>query len=283
MKSGVINFLKPVGMTSSDAVAVVRKATGCKKVGHLGTLDPLAAGVLPIAVGKATRLFDLFLQKRKRYIAFFDFSYSTDTLDNDGVVTERCEKLVTSEEIEKALPDFLGKISQLPPKYSAKNIDGARAYELARSGKEFEVFPSKVEIFSIELLRKEKNNFVFEIECSAGTYIRSIARDLGKAVGTLGTMTALIRTKSGAFSIEDSVSKDELLSAPVRYIVSSESVLSDYPEIRLFGEEAFKVKNGVGVSVKKQNGIYRLYLDDVFFGAIEIKNGLTGKKTVIDD
>ena len=283
MKSGVINFLKPVGMTSSDAVGIVRKATGIKKVGHLGTLDPLASGVLPIAFGKATRLFDVFLQKKKTYIAMFDFSYSTDTLDNDGEITARCDKIVTKEDVEKVLPQFAGKIEQYPPKYSAKNVGGERAYDLARAGKQFELSPSVVEIYSLKLLRKEENGFVFEIVCSAGTYIRSLARDIGESLGACGTMTALIRTESGKFSLRTAVTKDELSNGFEQYAVSAEEALSDYPMLCLKCDEAFKVQNGVSVSVCVGNGLYRLYSDGVFVGAIEVENNTTGKRVVIDD
>ncbi len=283
MKSGVINFLKPVGMTSSDAVGIVKKAVGTKKVGHLGTLDPLASGVLPIAFGKATRLFDVFLKKRKTYIAFFDFSYKTDTLDNDGEVLERTDKVVTEEEIERVLPSFIGKISQLPPKYSAKNINGERAYDLARKGEDFYILPSVIEIFDIKLLRKECNNFVFSIECSAGTYIRSIARDLGEKLGALGTMTALIRTKSGMFDISSAVTKEELLSAGTECAISAENALSDYPPIYLDGEDARKISNGVSINLDCEDGLYRLYLCEKFCGGIEIENNMTGKRVVIDD
>lgn len=283
MKSGVINFLKPVGMTSSDAVVIVRKATGTKKVGHLGTLDPLASGVLPIAFGKATRLFDLFLKKRKTYIAFFDFSYSTDTLDNDGEIVDRTDNVVTEEDIKKILPKFIGKIKQLPPKYSAKNIDGKRAYDLARQGKEFEVHPSDIEIYDMKLLRKEDNNFVFSIECSAGTYIRSIVRDLGQELGTLGTMTALIRTQSGKFDINSAATKDELLQDVEKYVCSAEKALSDLPCVYFDKEDAFKLKNGVKISTSEKDGLYRSYLDGAFDGVIEIADGTTQKRIVIDD
>lgn len=283
MNSGIINFLKPVGMTSSDAVGIVKKATGIKRVGHLGTLDPLASGVLPIAFGKATRLFEVFLKKKKTYVAFFDFSYTTDTLDNDGVVIERTDKEVDECDIKRILPQFIGKISQLPPKYSAKNINGKRAYDLARSGKEFELKASDVEIFDITFLKKEGNSFVFEIECSAGTYIRSIARDLGDALGACGTMTALIRTQSGRFKAENAVTKDELRSNVEGCVITAEEALSEYECVRFDGEEAKKLKNGVNIKTTERDGMYRLYLDGIFNGLVEITSGETSKRVVIDD
>lgn len=283
MNSGVINFLKPVGMTSSDAVGIVKKATGIKRVGHLGTLDPLASGVLPIAFGKATRLFDVFLKKKKTYIAFFDFSYTTDTLDNDGVVTERTDKIVNESDIERVLPQFIGKISQLPPKYSAKNIDGKRAYDLARSGKDFDLKASEIEIFDLKFLKKEGDSFVFEIECSAGTYIRSIARDLGKALGACGTMTALIRTQSGRFTAENAVTKDELRDDVEACVITAEEALSEYESVYFDGEEATKLKNGVKIRTTEKDGTYRSYLDGRFDGLIEVTGGETSKRVVIDD
>ena len=220
---GFVNIYKPSGMTSSDVVVkvrgILRRATGEKqKTGHLGTLDPLATGVLPIAVGNATRLFDYMQKKTKVYIAMFKFGETTDTLDRGGVVTCVDGKTVNSKDIELVLTDLVGEIDQLPPQYSAKSIGGRRAYDIAREGGIAELKPKTVSIRSIEILslpeteitiQNERytlghNEFAFRIVCGSGTYIRAIARDMAALMNTVGYMTSLCRVQSGDFFIESS-------------------------------------------------------------------------------
>lgn len=208
---GIINLNKPSGMSSSNAVVKIKKLTHQSRVGHMGTLDPLANGVLIIGVGKATRLFDYYLKKSKTYIAKFKFGVLTDTLDSEGVITNTSNIVPTASEINKVIPTLTGKISQYPPAFSAKCINGTRAYKLARQGIDVKLEPKEVEISSIKLLEKvSPDEFTFEIDCSAGTYIRSIARDMGEALGTYGIMTALTRTKCGVFTLNESVNLDDL-------------------------------------------------------------------------
>ena len=196
--NGFFNINKPKGMTSSQVVGKVKYLLGKKaKVGHMGTLDPLASGVLPIAVGRATRLFDFLLQKKKTYIATFQFGIHTDTLDSTGTTLDTSNVIPTIDQITSVLPQFLGVNQQIPPAYSAKSINGKRAYDLARQGQEVELKPCTIQIFDIQVQRQlAHDTFQFLITCSAGTYIRSIARDLGTALGTFATMTELNQDNS---------------------------------------------------------------------------------------
>ncbi|MBR4270972.1 MAG: tRNA pseudouridine(55) synthase TruB [Clostridia bacterium] len=211
---GFINVDKPIGLTSAQVVAKVKKQLALDKttkVGHTGTLDPLASGVLPIAIGKATKLFDFMLSKTKEYVAEFTFGYETDTLDSSGRVIKEIKKYPTKADIKQVLPRFVGKISQIPPQYSAKSVNGKRAYSLARSGKMVEMKPCIVAIQEFELIeQKAENVFTFKIVCGSGTYIRSLCRDLAYALGTRATMTALKRVRVGVFSIENASNLDDI-------------------------------------------------------------------------
>ncbi|HEY8423963.1 MAG TPA: tRNA pseudouridine(55) synthase TruB, partial [Clostridia bacterium] len=187
--TGFVNFLKPPKMTSAQAVALIKKLSGGQKCGHMGTLDPFACGVLPIALGKAAKLFDYFVQKEKVYRAVFKFGVQTDTYDLDGNIIKTDNKKITLEQINRILPDFVGTISQLPPGYSAKRINGKRAYELARSGQDVNLKPVEVKIYKISAQELADNEFIFDITCSGGTYIRSICRDIAQKLDTCAVMT----------------------------------------------------------------------------------------------
>ena len=218
-KNAIINLNKPTGMSSFFAVKKVARILGVKKAGHMGTLDPYGTGVLLIGVNKGTKLFEEYLNKTKTYIATFHFGYETDTLDSEGSVIKENDKVVTIQEIEKILPSFLGKKNQMPPNFSAKKINGKRACDLIREGKEVELKPKEIEIFKIECINSfNDNNFVFEITCSSGTYVRSICRDLAYKLSTYGTMVSIIRTKCGAFCIENSCTLDELQNGRISFM-----------------------------------------------------------------
>lgn len=249
---GLINLDKPKGWTSRDAVNKVRSILHVKEIGHMGTLDPQGEGVLLIGVGKATRLFDALLGKDKVYEANFTFGYETDTLDGDGTVTSYADKIPTKEEIEAYLPKLLGKIMQTPPAYSAKNINGARAYDLARRGVEFELKPSAVEIYGIKLICAMPDNvYRFEIHCSAGTYIRSICRDLAYGLGSKATMTEIVRTRTGRFTRSDAVSIEELATAGESALIPLENALSDFARLDVPDEEYKRISNGVKISLTR--------------------------------
>ena len=224
--TGFVNFLKPPKMSSTRAVSYIKKLSGVQKCRHLGTLDPFACGVLPIALGRATRLFDYLINKTKIYKAIFRFGIETDTLDLDGQIMKTDDKVISLDEINSVLPEFTGVISQLPPKYSAKKINGERAYKLARSGETVELKPVNVEIFEINAQVFGNNEFAFDIKCSGGTYIRSLCRDIANRLNTCAVMTCLIRTASGFFDIDNSKTEEQLNSK--FEIIKCEEVLSEF-------------------------------------------------------
>lgn len=207
---GVINLYKEGGMTSSDAVVKVKKILKTRAVGHMGTLDPQGEGVLILGVGKATRLFNYYLAKDKVYEAEFTFGEERDTLDGEGTVTASGGRIPSREEIEGVLPRFTGEIMQVPPLYSAKKINGRKAYEIARSGEVATLQPCKVTVYEFSLLETCENRIKVRIHCSAGTYIRSLCRDLAYSLNTYAIMTAIKRTRCGNFCVEDSIKLDEL-------------------------------------------------------------------------
>ncbi|MCX4287166.1 MAG: tRNA pseudouridine(55) synthase TruB, partial [Clostridia bacterium] len=173
--NGFINIIKPVGATASDIVVCLKNILHERKVGHLGTLDPGASGVLPVAVGQATKLFSFLTDKIKYYRAFFTFGKTTDTLDSYGIVTERNDVCVDTDIIRGVLSGFVGEFEQMPPSYSAKSVDGVRAYKLARNGVDVSLSPKKITVYEIELISKSSDDtYVFDIKCGGGTYIRSL-------------------------------------------------------------------------------------------------------------
>ena len=280
---GFFNIDKPSGITSSTVVNKCKWLTGTP-CGHMGTLDPLASGVLPVGVGNATRLFDYFLEKEKEYIAEFTFGVTSDTLDSTG---ERIlgGTIPTETDIKTVLPTLIGQVSQMPPKYSAKNINGHRGYELARAGVEFELKPKLVNIYGIELLGKSENEnaFRFKINCGGGTYIRSIARDLATALDTQALMSALYRTKSGVFTVDKAVpysllEQDPSIEEVERYLIPTQAVLP-YESLVVTGKVAEKIFNGLAVETDKQDGLYALYREENFYGIAEVKDGKAKAKT----
>ncbi len=208
---GFLNVYKPKGMTSFDVVAVLRKISHIRQIGHTGTLDPFAQGILPICIGKSTKLIE-YLPHDKAYLATIQFGARTDTYDLDGKVIEKYDKIVEEAMIQISLKDFEGEIEQYPPIYSALKVNGKKLYEYAREGKEVEINPRRVNIYKIELREFDYENqkAVVYIECSKGTYIRSIANDLGQNLGCGGFLIDLIRTKSGDFSLETSIKLNDI-------------------------------------------------------------------------
>jgi tRNA pseudouridine55 synthase len=242
----------------------------------MGTLDPMASGVLPIAIGNAARLFDYFLDKQKTYVATFKFGVDYDTLDTTGNILSQGGIIPAKDEIEKVIPSLIGEVMQVPPNYSAKNINGKRGYELARAGVEFTLPPKKVTIYNITLLRqRESDEYDFEIVCGGGTYIRSIARDMAAALNTHAAMSALRRTQSGIFDIKNSVKSDKLTVESLgQYIIPTDSVLpyeSFYPN----KAEAKKLFNGLTINCDLADGTYKIYNENnVFYGLATVCGGL---------
>lgn len=278
--TGFINVNKAQGASSAQEVAKIKWLTKTP-CGHMGTLDPMASGVLPVAIGNAARLFDYFLSKNKTYIAVFKFGANSDTLDTTGTIAMEGGRIPTATEIEGVLNEFTGEIEQLPPKYSAKCINGKRGYQLARKGVEFELTPKKVTIHSIKLVDKiSSDEYSFEIECGGGTYIRSIARDLGIRLETSAIMSSLIRTKSGLFTIENSVCTENLTPENIAdYIIKTEDVLS-FDSIYPSEAEAKKLLNGLTVPCNRADGIYKFFNSTgSFYGLAEVKQNVLKVRT----
>jgi tRNA pseudouridine55 synthase len=279
MLKGFININKPRGVTSSDVVVGVRrflrKATGePQKVGHMGTLDPEAIGVLPIALGSAAKLFDYFIKKEKQYIAEFTFNITTDTLDSAGKVTETRNVKITKDAVLIAAKTQVGEIMQMPPQYSALSVGGVRAYDLAREGKTADLKPRAVTVNDVEYIDHEGEKYTFKIDCLGGTYIRSIARDIATELGTVGYMSALLRTKSGVFTLDKSVTLEEFYSNPFENVIGIDECLP-YPAYRLADEYALKARNGVVLSLDDlpMKGLFKVYVEGELFSLAENDRG----------
>lgn len=293
--NGIVNFLKPPGMTSSDAVTIVRRILNEKHCGHMGTLDPGAAGVLLIGAGKASRLFDFFLAKRKRYRAEFTFGAETDTLDAYGTVTRTDRTEVCAEAFERILPDFVGKLEQLPPKYSAVKIGGRKAYELARGSVDFDLKARAVMVYRIDFLGSPSPNVMaLDIFCSGGTYIRSLARDMAAALGTVGYMSSLIRTECGEYSIGQSLTEQELRECAERgdffFVRSPASAVSSLARFDVPNGFYDKLCNGIpyeGRSTSacgfKDGDSVSVWCRGEFFGIGEHSDGALKIKTYLKD
>lgn len=264
--NGFVNVLKPVGATASDVVVCVKHIFR-EKAGHLGTLDPGASGVLPIAVGQGTRLFDLLTNKVKYYRAFFTFGRTTDTLDSYGEVTDKCDALPDTETLQSVLSQFVGKLQQIPPQYSAISVGGVRSYKLARSGYEVELKPRDIEVFSIELIaRRSANTYVLDIKCSGGTYIRSLARDVATACGTVGYMSGLIRLASGCFDISDAYTLDEVRELKEKCLTDIFYPIGELKTLVVSDNLFVKLENGRKVCVGAFADLRKIYCKGVFFG-----------------
>lgn len=283
--NGFINFYKPSGMSSAYALNKIKKRFKGEKIGHMGTLDPMASGVLPVAIGKATRLFDFLLDKTKLYRAEFTFGYETDTLDADGEIVKSGGKIPTFSEVLKASQELVGVIDQIPPSFSAKNVNGKRSYELARQGKEVNLPPKKVEILSIIPKQTGKcETFIFDIECKGGTYIRSIARDIASKLDTLATMTSLIRLKSGYFDIENAYLVDDIINMDdVSSILIKPDALLSYENLILDDKKSDDLINGRLCLVDKVDGYYKVYDKRCFLGVGIISNGNLKIKAYLKD
>lgn len=283
--NGIIIVNKKSGMSSSRVVQRI-KTLSKEKCGHLGTLDPLAEGVLPVAVGRATRLFDFFLNKTKTYVAVIRFGYQTDTLDNEGKIVYKSNALPTLDQIKKVIAEnLIGEISQLPPEYSAKKIDGRRSYDLARSGQGVVLTPSKVNVYSFDIIREiDSSTFEAKIVCSSGTYIRSLCRDVGLLCGTYATMHHLCRISCGDFDLTHSVELDKLDNDNVNsYIIPLEKVLCNLPKAHLEPKEYKDLLDGKKINKNElnfakndvfdeKNEVFATYLNEKVVGLGKFEN-----------
>lgn len=282
---GLILINKPKGMTSHDVVSKVRKLLNTKKVGHTGTLDPNATGVLPILIGTGTKLSKYLIEHKKTYIATLKLGEKTTTGDPEGQVVETDLNIgdIQIKEIEAVLKSFVGKQKQIPPIYSSIKVNGKKLYEYAREQKKVVIPAREIEIYSIDL--KSFNNsdeIVFEVECSKGTYIRTLCEDIAKELGTIGYMKELQRTKVDKFDLNNSIDLEKLSVEKLNEkIITIENVFSNNKKIDLDDRELQLFLNGVLLTHNSEDGLYRIYNNHSFIGLGIIKNNLLKRDIVI--
>lgn len=247
---GIFNVLKPPAMTSHDVIGFLRRVLKTKKIGHGGTLDPDAAGVLPVFAGKATRLLEFAVEGRKEYIAEFTLGVQTETGDDSGnAVKTMPVPEFTEEQLLDVLQRFTGKQMQLPPMYSAIKVNGQKLYQLARKGVEVERTAREIEVYRLELLHYTASSFTVAVECSKGTYIRVLGEDLAVALGTVGTMSFLLRTRVGAYTINDAYTLQEIAENPEQCAQAPISAVDGLAHLHLTAKQAARITNGVRTTV----------------------------------
>ncbi len=247
--SGVLVVDKPVGLTSHDVVEIIRRGTGIRRAGHTGTLDPRASGVLVLLLGPAVRLSEFVSAEDKRYHANIRMGSTTETYDAEGTRSAEVPVDVTQERFEELLQSYVGEIEQIPPAYSAVKVQGKKAYELARKGEEVKLEPRIINVHSLELLEWELPEVVVDVHCSSGTYVRSLANDLGEELGVGAHLVGLRRTKSGHFTLRDAVSlrelRDEFQSGSwAQHLIPAAEALGDWPSVVLDEEGLKRIRNG---------------------------------------
>ncbi|DAB08642.1 TPA: tRNA pseudouridine(55) synthase TruB [Candidatus Gastranaerophilales bacterium HUM_15] len=276
---GFLNVYKPKGITSHDVVSALRRITKVKQIGHTGTLDPFAEGVLPICIGKATRLIE-YLDDDKAYTGTIQLGSSTTTYDLEGEEVNSSDKKVTFNEIEAALDKFRGEIEQLPPIYSAIKVNGKKLYEYAREGKEVKIEPRGVNISNLQILNfyPETRQLELHIECSKGTYIRSIANDLGEELGTYGHLVKLVRVKAGMFEVNNAVSLEHIQTKEdVEKLLIAPLTKLNYMTYELNKNELVKVSNGTAIMPSKElpeNSLILLTSQERLIAAAKMTKGL---------
>ena len=259
--NGIVIVDKPEGWTSQDVVSKLRGVFQTRRIGHGGTLDPMATGVLPVFVGRATRGVKFFEHAEKTYETVLRLGLTTDTEDITGTVLTRQDAFVTGEMLEKVLQTFRGDIMQVPPMYSALKINGQKLYDLARKGKEVERQPRPVTIHELQLLGMEADGIRLRVRCSKGTYIRTLCKDIGQALGCGGCMASLRRVQAGEYTVEEAVPLQELIHGenPERYLRPVDSMFRNYPAVTLTEKQETRCRNGNSFSVKLADGSYRAY------------------------
>ncbi len=278
---GVLNIIKPPHTTSHDVVAIARRALGIKKIGHTGTLDPMAAGVLPICIGRATKIVELIQNDKKTYRCEMTLGSVTDTQDVWGeVLASSPVEAITEQEIQEAVMDFVGEIEQIPPMYSALKVNGKKLYELAREGVTVDRKPRIRHIYAIEVIRIEGEKVWMDVECAKGTYIRTLCHDIGQKLGCGAHMSFLLRTATGIFNLENGITLEALQSFkahPERvgtHMLTVDEALAELPEASVPEELSAKLQNGVRIDLAKYCGsdalvedqLIRIYVEKEFLG-----------------
>ena len=287
---GILIVNKEKGYTSHDVVGKLRKILGIKQIGHTGTLDPNATGVLPILIGKATKASQYLIEHDKRYIATLKLGERTNTLDGEGEIVEKQtieESLLDKNKIEAVLQTFLGKQEQIPPMYSAIKIKGKKLYEYAKQGKEIKREPRSIEIYEILLkkVNKEKKEIIFEVHCSKGTYIRVLCEDIAKKIGTIGYMEELERTEVTPFTIKQALTLQQIEQQKEnikKYLISIEKIFEQKRKIQLDEKKQILFLNGTQLTFPLDNDIYRIYFKEKFIGIGKIENHLLKRDIIIE-
>lgn len=287
---GILIVNKEKGYTSHDVVGKLRKILGMKQIGHTGTLDPNATGVLPILIGKATKASQYLMEHDKTYIATLKLGERTNTLDGEGEVVEKQtieESLLDKDKIDAVLQTFLGKQEQIPPMYSAIKIKGKKLYEYAKQGKEIKREPRSIEIYEIRLkkVNKEKKEIIFEVHCSKGTYIRVLCEDIAKKIGTIGYMKELERTEVTPFTIEQALSLQQIEQQKEnikKYLISIEKIFEQKRKIQLDEKKQILFLNGTQLTFPLDNDIYRIYFKEKFIGIGKIENHLLKRDIILE-
>ena len=268
MANGILVIDKSAGWTSQDVAAKLRGVFHERRVGHGGTLDPMATGVLPVFIGRATRAAEFLESAEKEYVAGLRLGVVTDTQDTSGTVLEANSVCVTRAQLEGALRQFLGPIEQIPPMYSAIKINGQKLYELARRGQEVARRPRSITIHALELLEGEGADWTVRVRCSKGTYVRTLCHDLGRALGCGGCMSSLRRTRAGSFTLAQAVTMQQVLDFaagqdPQQLLMPVDAVFAAHPPLIVTLGQAAKLKNGAQVrDWQFQPGTYRVYAED---------------------
>ena len=275
--NGIVIVDKPQGWTSQDVTARLRRVFQTRRIGHGGTLDPMATGVLPVFVGRATRGVEFFEHARKEYVARLRPGIVTDTQDMTGTILEEHAVQLDDGKIENALSHFRGEILQIPPMYSAIKVNGQKLYDLARKGKTVEREPRPVTIFDLTYLGMEDGCIRLRVSCSKGTYIRTLCHDIGAQLGCGGCMESLQRTRAGEYDISQAVPLQQLLESesPEQFLQPVDSMFRQYPAVTLTSNQETRCRNGNSFSVQFPNGTYRAYArDGSFLMLAEVTNGL---------
>ncbi len=275
--NGIVIIDKPQGWTSQDVVSKLRGVLKTRRIGHGGTLDPMATGVLPVFVGRATRGVEFFEHAEKTYEATLRLGLTTDTEDTSGTILEEREVSISEADFLAVLPKFRGKIQQIPPMYSALKVNGQKLYDLARKGKEVERQPREIEIFKLECLEFSGNEARLLVHCSKGTYIRTLCKDIGAALGCGGCMAALRRVSAGEYNICEAVSLETLIRAenPEAFLRPVDSMFRNYPAMTLTEKQEKRCRNGNAFSIQLPDGTYRAYgQNGEFLMLAKVENGV---------